>query len=336
MSDIDKIDLAAIDLGESARPRTFAEDEMVLCEDCLRANPPTRANCLYCGAQLAVKTPGSAPTVDASPVPVAAETGFYVVARANELDESACESVAAKLQTKPVDVLAAIKGGASLPLRLSSRAEAQALIEELKSLGVDATVVGAEDPGFAATPKKIRALEFSDSGIAGVTVSSGERLEETWDGLVLIVTGRLQSTNVEDVVRRKRGGQRPLERRELMNDETICDLHCRTSPDSWRIIAGSFDFSCLGSQKRITTFENFRSLIDLLRERAPNVVVDDSFHAARAFLANLWPLETNTRNGGWRRSGAGKVDMSTVTTTDNETQFNNYSRLLRALRMRAE
>ena len=48
----------------------------------------------------------------------------------------------------------------------------------------------------------------------------------------------------------------------------------------------------------------------------------------------IWPLEQQTRKGEWRRSGAGKFDMATVTTTDNEAQFNRYSRLRYCLRLR--
>ncbi|HVF87468.1 MAG TPA: hypothetical protein VM866_07750, partial [Pyrinomonadaceae bacterium] len=36
----------------SRESRGFASDQMVACEECARANPPTRMNCLYCGAAL--------------------------------------------------------------------------------------------------------------------------------------------------------------------------------------------------------------------------------------------------------------------------------------------
>ena len=37
---------------EDSAPAPFAPDQMVRCDECLRANPPTRVNCLYCGAVL--------------------------------------------------------------------------------------------------------------------------------------------------------------------------------------------------------------------------------------------------------------------------------------------
>src|SRR5687768_2589797 len=30
----------------------FARDQMVACDKCLRTNPPTRMNCIYCGSLL--------------------------------------------------------------------------------------------------------------------------------------------------------------------------------------------------------------------------------------------------------------------------------------------
>src|SRR6266550_3691708 len=35
--------------------RSFAPEQMVRCESCLRANPPTRVSCLYCGSGLQVQ-----------------------------------------------------------------------------------------------------------------------------------------------------------------------------------------------------------------------------------------------------------------------------------------
>ena len=86
----------------------------------------------------------------------------------------------------------------------------------------------------------------------------------------------------------------------------------------------------------MTAFENFTALRDLLRLRAPNAELDDSYLGLRPVIENVWPLEPQTRKGEWRRSAAGKVDVATVTTTDNEAQFNCYSRLSYRLKLRAQ
>ena len=44
--------------SETVRP--FAPEQMVACEECLRANPPTRMACLYCGRKLPQTPQGTA------------------------------------------------------------------------------------------------------------------------------------------------------------------------------------------------------------------------------------------------------------------------------------
>src|SRR6267142_2029555 len=75
---------AVFDPVLDARPQSFAAAEMITCDACLRANPPTRANCLYCGATL----PVNSEVVNAKPAPQQVDDrispanldpGFYVV-----------------------------------------------------------------------------------------------------------------------------------------------------------------------------------------------------------------------------------------------------------------
>src|SRR5260370_36455967 len=72
---------ALIDPDAAAKPerRAFAEAEMITCDECLRANPPTRAACMYCSAELrpsmneepAQSTPSSAAS--------RTDDGYYLV-----------------------------------------------------------------------------------------------------------------------------------------------------------------------------------------------------------------------------------------------------------------
>ena len=208
------------------------------------------------------------------------------------------------------------------------------MINEFRALGIQTTLIRNEELNADSINQKVHACEFSNDGLTGLAGVSGERLFARWGDLTLIVSGRLQTNDVEEVVRRKRGIQKPVDHRELTNAESIFDLYSRSETVGWRIAADSFDFSCLGERKGITAFENFRTLINLLRERAANLEVDESYLAVRPLLARVWPLGASTRTGGWRRSGAGKLEISTVTSTDNENQFSNYSRMLHCLRMR--
>jgi hypothetical protein len=233
------------------------------------------------------------------------------------------------------DLQSALRAGGSLPLiRASTSKHADEIIDQFRALGITTSLIRNEDLKPASANKKIRALEFSDAGVTGWVGTPAERLFAKWEDLTLLVTGRLQMNNVENVVRRKRGGQKPVDRRELTNDEAIFDLYSRSAGDGWRVMADNFDFSCLGERKSITAFENFRALINFFREQAENLEVNESYVAVRSVLAKVWPLEANRVTGGWRRSGAGKFEISTVTSTGNENQFTNYSRLLHCLKMR--
>ena len=165
-------------------------------------------------------------------------------------------------------------------------------------------------------------------------LSDGERVSVRWDDLTLIVAGRLLVNRVEVEERRRRGRPEPRDTRELFSDEAVLDLYTGASVGGCRITANAFDFSCLGVEKAMTTFENLTTLLGKLRERAPNVELDDSYVSLRPVLQNVWPLEAQTRKGDWRRSGAGKFDIATVTTTDNKAQFNRYSRLRHRLKSR--
>jgi hypothetical protein len=338
VTELDNSELLNLETGSDTRPRSFTPAEMVTCESCLRANPPTRSTCLYCAERLAGTEPVEAPQAESDATPAATLTAFYVVLppRSNEaLDESLLQQIANRSEMKLPDLQSALRAGGALPLvQANTSKQAEDLIDEFQALGIQTTLVRNEELNAGSVNKKIRALEFSDNGLTGLAGVSGERVFESWSDLTLIVTGRLHMNNVEDVVRRKRGGHKPVDRRELTNDESIFDLYSRTAADGWRIGADSFDFSCLGERKGITAFENFRGLINLLRERSENVQVDESYLAVRPLLAKVWPLGANTRTGGWRRSGAGKFDLSTVTSIDNESQFTNYSRMLQCLKMR--
>ena len=325
--------------------KRFSHEEMITCESCLRANPPTRKACLYCGVTL----PASAGLqtndieevsgIQEIPKTAVESNGYYLVvssASGEQMSVSSLEQAANRLQVKQTDLQNALSQGGALPLLyLETSEQASRLIDEFRALGLEAVSINDQDLSTSQLPKKIHAMEFSDRGVAGSNRTSGEQVFEAWDDLVLIVAGRLQSNKVELIERRKRGGQKPVDRRELSADEAIFDLYSRSNQGGWRIVASNFDFSSLGAKKGITAFENFRALIGALRERAQNLEVDESYLHKRMVLAGVWPLGEGQKTGGWRRSGTGKYDVSTVTITDNENQFNNYSRLVHLMKTRA-
>jgi hypothetical protein len=324
------------------RPHSFAPAEMVTCDECLRANPPTRSKCLYCGANLAAPghyqevSTASAPIAEADPAVTATDACYVVLmpTQTSVLTEPSLAEVATLLHLSTDKVKGALSLGHSLPLARGSTTDSTMMLaDRLRTLGVALETLREDTLQLDMAIRKIRALEFSDHDIA-LTPVNGAPISVLWDDLILMVLGRLLVNRVEVEERKRRGRAQPLATRELFSDEPVVHLYTRADEDGWRISSSSFDFSCLGTEKAMTAFENFTTLVSQLRERAPKIELDDSYRDLRAVLANVWPLEPQTRKGEWRRTGAGKVDVATVTTTDNEAQFNYYSRLRYRLKLR--
>ncbi|HXI62385.1 MAG TPA: hypothetical protein VNF70_06725 [Pyrinomonadaceae bacterium] len=335
MAEPDSAGLINTEATPDVKLKSFTPDELLTCDACLRANAPTRGACMYCGAPLASNATIAAKENETVSPPATASTNCYVVVRPKTLskvDENMLDQLGATIAVKNSDLRTALVSAAPL-LVASTHDKANQTVNDLRKIGIDNLLVTDEDLQLSSGTRKIRALELTDEGLMGLPASSGPRLPTPWAELILGVVGRLQ-THRSEIEERRRGRKlKPIDQRELTDDETVLDLYVRSSEAGWRISTRNFDFSCLADRKTLTTFDNFRALINLLRERAA-LEIDESYIRLRPLLSGVWPLQKQTRKGARGRSGAGKYDVSTVTTTDNETQFNNYSRLLWFLKMR--
>lgn len=239
------------------------------------------------------------------------------------------------LKLKPAELGRIVGAAESLPLtRTPTLDEADRIVEGLSALGIQTVIIPNDDLLLDLTAKKIRALKYSDDSLTGVTTGSDAKVTVAWDEITLVVTGRLLSNRVELEERRRRGRTQTVDSRQLSADESVLDLYAKSQEGNWRILAGSFDFSCLGAAKSVTTFQNFSALVKLLSERAPGAWFDETYARTRMLLETVWPLKPEVKRGEWRRSGAGKFDTTTATVTDNEAQFTRYSRLRHCLRLR--
>src|SRR2546423_8454849 len=335
MAETDSAGLFDADAGQDVKLKSFAPDELLTCDVCLRVNPPTRPACIYCGTRLTSQATIVAQETATEPQTAAVSPMCYVVLPPkglSEVDENLLDELAKTIEVKSSYLRTALSSHSPL-LLASTNDKANKTINDLRQIGIDSLLVADADLKLNVASRIVHALEFTDQGLAGSPGSSAARLTGRWDELILVVIGRLQTHRSEIEERRRRGGPKPIDRREVADDESVLDLYVRSSEAGWRISASNFDFSCLGDRKSLTAFDNFKALINLLSERAA-LEIDQSYLRMRALLTDVWPLQKQTRKGAWRRSGAGKYDMSTVTTTDNETQFNNYSRLLWFVKIR--
>lgn len=317
-----------------SEPRGFAPGEMVRCEECLRANPPTRATCLYCAAALPVTEQSAAlqrPTLRRLEN---WEQGFNCIlmpdGTASSLDDGGLSEAASLLRLTLEDARRIFESKEPLPLaRAANSSEASLIERRLKELGLHVLTIADEELALDARPtRRIRALELNEDALVAWPTGSNDRLRASWDDVELFVAGRIITRQIEVEERPARRAEKEIvATRELSADDALLDIYSTTEEGNWRIIASNFDFSCLGAQKSLLVAGNFTKLLANLRARAAEAAFDDSYLRVRHALNAAWPLEQRTKSRGWRRDGPGRVRTEEVTTSDNELQFTRYSRL---------
>ena len=320
-----------------AIPR-FTPDQMVTCESCLRSNPPTRLQCLYCGGSLPLNNaafdlqkPGLRPLENW-------EQGYNNILKSSLATKLSDEAVAAatdllKLDKEVLNRL--ISSDHPVPLaRTATRDEATLVERKLSALGIDTEIIPDVNLAEAGAPFRVRAAELSDTGLKLYERQGGQPLELTWRQILLLVVGRLTVQRVES---REESGRRKesrvLEASEFFTDETTFDFYS-IDRRPFRIMSKSFDFSCLGPNKGLVAQENLSKLLDVFREKAGDATWNDSYNLVRKSLESIWPLERSEQSAGWRRDRPGKLTKGNITEFSNEAQFHKYSSLCHLLRLR--
>jgi hypothetical protein len=332
----DEKEIPLIDDAEPLRsePRGFAPEQMVTCEVCLRANPPTRTSCLYCAAQLSATVTSAALQRPTLRKLEKWEQGFntiFLPDEAAQLTEESLAAAAELVRLRPDELKRIVETALPLPLaRAASRDEASLIEAKLAELGVGTMVVADSDLMMEdALQKRARAFELTESElVAYPAAGSGEAWHATWAEIELLVAGRFFVRQVEVEERKGRKAEKEIvDAREMSADDIVLDIYASRRDGGWRITAANFDFSCLRERKGLITSQNFSTLVTLLRERARAACYDDSYLRVRHALAMVWPLEQQTEARGWRRQGPGRVHTEAVARSDNEMQFTRYSRL---------
>jgi hypothetical protein len=316
-----------------AEPQGFAPDQMVRCEVCLRANPPTRTSCLYCAAQLPateISATLQKPTLRRLEK---WEQGFNVIlvpGSAAGLTGELLPQMAELLRLNVEDLRRILETREPLPIARATTPDEASLIERrLDEMGVKVLVVADRDlEQEESVTKRVRALELTDNALALYSAGGPESWRVPWKDISLLAVGRLFIRAIEVEERKGLKSENVLlDTREINTDDSVLDIYAAQGKTGWRITAGNFDFSCLGAQKKWVAAQNFSTLIDVLRARAEKAFYDDSYNRVRLALGAAWPLEQDTESRGWRRKGTGRVSTEAVTRSDNEIQFTRYSRL---------
>ena len=332
-------DLAQEPSEASAAPRRFTVEELVACDECARANAPTRMNCLYCGARLPVTEQNAALRRPVLKKLEEWERGFNVVmlprARA-ELSPEEIAEAASLLRLDASRLTEMIESRRALPLaRTSSTEEAELISKRLGALGLAVEVFA--DEVLSKQPARVRALALDDDALVCQEGPDAEPRRLRWSEIALFVTGRVVTKRVEVAERQAKLSNRSriVEARELATDEAVLDIYAiDETEEGFRVMADGFDYSCLGAAKRLLARDNFNALVEALRERAPHAAFDDEYARLRGLLSAAWPPSERTGSLGVRRERAGRYNTEAVTTVSNETQFTRYARLRRVLALR--
>lgn len=313
-------------------PQGFTPDQMVRCEECLRANPPTRLDCLYCGATLPLDEKTASlrkPTLKPIDQWARGYNNIFLPYGANDLTPEIVSEAASLLKLSSDDLDRILATGIPLPLARTATLDEASLVESrLKALGLNTEIVSDTDLALQESPPiRVRALAIDETAVTAIPMAAEEGMQIPWQDFVLLVTGRLTTNRVELKERKGRRSENEiLEADQFFADEVVLDLYCKQQVGNLRIRASGFDFSCL-PQKSLTVAENLARLIKLICEKAPAAEYDDSYNLARKALELVLPSEQQTESRGWRREALGKYTIEAATEVSNEVQFTRYSRL---------
>ena len=318
---------------EPSEPQGFSAEQMIRCEECLRANPPTRVSCLYCVAPLPLTQSSAKLRKPVLRQPEKHQPGYnnILIPTGRAVSDETVNAAAALLKLSPENLQALMSQNVQMPVaRTASREEAELVTERLRDLGLACTTLSDEELGLSFsdnTLKRVRAMRF-DEVLLTIQLAGGEEIEVKWADVILIVPGRLVETRVEITERLKRKPEAELlDTSEFFRDETVIDFYTATHPYTWRVGASGFDFSCLEKEKTLIANENIARLRRVLVVKAVNAHFDDGYHSVRNLLELAWSTQQENQSSGWRRSAPGKLSIAQSTTKSNETQFTRYSRL---------
>ena len=319
---------------EPSEPQGFAPDQMVRCDGCLRANPPTRVACMYCSAPLPLTQDSVRLRKPVLRPPDKHQTAYNSILLPTNFDtaEERIADAAELLKLSVENLKRIIDEQVPLPVACTaSHEEAGVVFDRLRDLGLQAVTLSDDDLGASElSVKRIKSMVIDDQVVTLQQAGTRDQTEVSWHDVVLIVTGRLFVRRLEIQERKTRRAENEIvQSSEFSSDEAVIDFYTSTHPQTWRISANGFDFSCLGSKKTLIANENISRLQEMIATRAPRAIVDNSYKRLRHTLDLVWSSQQETQSSGWRRDRPGKLSVGLATINSNETQFTRYSRMRR-------
>lgn len=309
----------------------FRPDEIVVCQNCARGNPPTRLQCLYCAAELPLSEAQSAAVVPNLRPLELWEKGFNLILlpAENVSGESLINDISKLLRIEKEVVRRIVETNKMLPLiRTESVTEAENIKQKLKQNDIETSIIGDAELAADNSPQRLRGIEFFEDQIVLRLFNTDEIIALDAEHISVIVTGAIFRRKAESIEKRKKDKTEILDTTQVSSDELLLDIYTTSDERGFRVAATGFDFSCL-DDKNILAMENMRRLVQKLREFAPAAKFVDDYAQIRHALGEIWEVEHRRDSQGLKRHGFGKFDFSRVESSSNLVQFTKYSRLQR-------
>lgn len=317
--------------AQSSEAKGFAPEQMLTCEKCKRANPPTRTICLYCGNEL------PATDIEHAHIPKLKkledwEIGYNIIllpGESKELTGSDLYSISNAFNLEVEELKKIIDAQQPLPVARAGNANEAAVVEKaLSQMGLKTAVASDSEMAVGTPSQRLLGLTFTEDTLTGRTLSNEKALNVNWDDVRLFVVGRLFEKRVETEEKVSRKEVKDLEdSREFTTDQTEFDIYINGDNKGWKILSDKFDFSCLGEERGLTAAENFNKLIQSLRSRTPKALFDDSYNRVQSVLNFVWSIEQRSKSKGLKRKNFGQMYSQYVSIRSNENQFLRYSRM---------
>lgn len=325
------------DLPEKSVPERFTADQMIECENCKRKNAPTKLACLYCGATLKISDEAAVFVRPNLRKLEGWEKGWNVIYLPNGKDDFSGETIsqAAEFLRIGKDELRKILAlQQSLPLARAESAEEARLIQTyLNNQGFQMEIVADALLEAETIPNRVRGLEIGGSYLNAHLLGKEEVVCLFYAEIELFVVGTIVERQVENSERRKGSDRFEIkDSSEISSDESVLDFYTAGERTGYRISAKNFDFSCFGAEKKLLASENFKILLEKLKDKAPSATFDDTYRRARQALNVIWQPDERTESLGLHREGIGKFNKENRLTVSNAAQFLRFSRMLRELK----
>ena len=323
-----------IDIPTMTDDSRFRSDEMVVCDECSRTNPPNRVTCLYCGADLEIKELLPAAIKLSLQRPEAWEDGYTIAYLASSpLVPDMVSAAAEILHLDPTVLEKLADANASAPVAyLRSLSEAQVVATRLTEVGFPCAIVGDDLLIPRTPPSRLRGIEFTEARAELLDFNTQSRFRFYRTDELLLVSGVICRARSETTAKRSKRSMKVTDAAKSLNDEPVLDIYPPSDVFGFRVRVAGFDFSCLGDQMQRTGVENIQILMKTLPGHFPGAKIVNTYGSLRSELDQIWPVAENDRSSTVSRASFGGVRVHRVSIADNTEQFNRFSRLQRHLR----